>query len=80
VAVKPFWGGWDVRAAGALACVSSKCWSRSCSEASVWPQQVKSFMNAASILGKYDEEWKEGELLTKGAGEVPAIMMLVGLY
>jgi hypothetical protein len=36
-------------------------------------------MKAASILGRYDDEWNEGELPVKGAGEVPAIMMLSGL-
>lgn len=41
------------------------------------PQQVKSFMKAASILGRYDEEWNEGDWpMFIGAGEVPAIMML----
>jgi hypothetical protein len=56
VDVKPFWGGWDVRAARALACVSSKCWSSSGSEASVRPQQVTSdSMNAAFILDRDDD-------------------------
>jgi hypothetical protein len=34
-------------------------------------------MKAASILGRYDEEWNEGDWpMFIGAGEVPAIMML----
>jgi hypothetical protein len=32
-------------------------------------------MKAASILGRYDDEWNEGVLLTKGAGEVPIMML-----
>jgi hypothetical protein len=39
---------------------------------------VKSFMKLASILGRYDDEWNDGDCpLVKGAGEVPAIMMLL---
>ena len=39
---------------------------------------MKSFMKLASILGRYDEEWKEGDCpLAKGAGDVPAIMILL---
>ena len=74
----PFGTGCELRAAGALACVSSKCWSKSCNEANVSPQHVKSFIKAASILGRYEEEWKDGDWpIFMGAGEVPAIMMLL---
>jgi len=34
-------------------------------------------MKAASILGRYDEEWNEGDWLLKAAGDVPAIRMLM---
>jgi hypothetical protein len=35
-------------------------------------------MKAASILGRYEEEWKDGDWpMFMGAGEVPAIMMLL---
>ena len=68
-----------VRDGGAPACTSSKCCRRSCSEASVRPQQAKSFMKLASSLGRYEDEWYEGDWLLKAAGEVPAIMMLMGV-
>lgn len=75
----PPWPDCEVRGAGILACVSSKCCNRSCSEANVRPQHVKSFMKLASILGRYDDEWYEGEFWVNPAGDVPAIIMLVGL-
>ena len=54
---RPFWPPCELREGGAPAWTSSKCWSRSCREASVRPQQAKSFMKLASSLGRYDEEW-----------------------
>jgi hypothetical protein len=64
------WGG-----GGPCACASSKCCSKSWRESNVRPQQVKSFMKFASILGKYDDEWNDGDWLN-AAGDVPDIIML----
>lgn len=42
----------------------------------ICPQHVKSRMKLASSLGKYDEEWKEGDCATPPKGEVPCIAIL----
>lgn len=46
---------------GAWECTSSKCESNSWRSLKVVSQHFKLFQKLASILGRYEEEWKDGD-------------------
>ena len=75
---KPAWLETDERCAIWLDCCawnSSKCCRSSCSESSFCPQQLYPDKKFASIFGRYEDEWSEGDL-PKCIGDVPVIIML----